>query len=400
MGVSFISKKAEKEAAKMEKLHRRQASAATAPTVDNDDDSLTVNYGDVPVCELQSSVMAIGNLNNALKDKEVLIKGRVHTTRLVGKKLAFIVVREGDFTVQCAVIAQSGLFSDKMVKFAAGLSRESIIQVHGLVAVPPNPIDRTSQQVEVQVRKIFCITKSVSTNTDDAARIEKNIEDGFQAQPRFIPFPRLTSTKIAPTMSHSHPNSIVEQQRVIIPNKHGQKLVGLLHNTESKEIVVLCHGAFSSKDMSYEEPCFCIRKEWNKCFPFRLFWECESEGSFAYGNYWREADDLRAVVDHFSGANRVISAVLGHSKGGDVALLYASKYHDIGAVVNVSGRYDLTEGIEARHETGFVEKIKKDGFCDFKKKGGRVYRYTFEGLMDRLSTDMHRASVEIDKDCR
>ena len=41
----------------------------------------------------------------------------------------------------------------------------------------------------------------------------------------------------------------------------------------------------------------------------------ESEGSFEYGNYRREAEDLRAVVHHFSGMNRLVTAVLGHSKG-------------------------------------------------------------------------------------
>lgn len=41
----------------------------------------------------------------------------------------------------------------------------------------------------------------------------------------------------------------------------------------------------------------------------------ESEGSFQYGNYWREADDLRAVVQYFCGANHAVGAILGHSKG-------------------------------------------------------------------------------------
>lgn len=41
----------------------------------------------------------------------------------------------------------------------------------------------------------------------------------------------------------------------------------------------------------------------------------ESEGSFEYGNYRREAEDLRAVVHHFNGMNRLVTAVLGHSKG-------------------------------------------------------------------------------------
>lgn len=41
----------------------------------------------------------------------------------------------------------------------------------------------------------------------------------------------------------------------------------------------------------------------------------ESEGSFRYGNYRREADDLCAVVQHFRGWNYVITAIVGHSKG-------------------------------------------------------------------------------------
>lgn len=41
----------------------------------------------------------------------------------------------------------------------------------------------------------------------------------------------------------------------------------------------------------------------------------ESEGSFQYGNYNREAEDLRDVVKHFLAEKRFIMAVVGHSKG-------------------------------------------------------------------------------------
>lgn len=41
----------------------------------------------------------------------------------------------------------------------------------------------------------------------------------------------------------------------------------------------------------------------------------ESEGSFHFGNYWGEAEDLRAVIQHFSGTSRIVSAIIGHSKG-------------------------------------------------------------------------------------
>ena len=31
--------------------------------------------------------------------------------------------------------------------------------------------------------------------------------------------------------------------------------------------------------------------------------------------YWREAEDLRAVIQHFHESNRGVSAIVGHSKG-------------------------------------------------------------------------------------
>ncbi|KAH6818314.1 hypothetical protein C2S51_001917 [Perilla frutescens var. frutescens] len=65
-----------------------------------------------------------------------------------------------------------------------------------------------------------------------------------------------------------------------------------------------------------------------------------TEDSYYSGNYNSEIEDLRAVVEYLYGVNRVPAAVLGHSKGANVVLEYASKYHDIGGVINVSGRYD------------------------------------------------------------
>ncbi|CAL5340666.1 unnamed protein product [Camellia sinensis] len=126
----------------------------------------------------------------------------------------------------------------------------------------------------------------------------------------------------------------------------------------------------------------------------------ESEGSFQFGNYWREAEDLRAVIQHFNGASRVTSAILGHSKGGNVVLLYASKYHDIHTVVNVSGRYNLEKGIEEHFGKDFIERTKKEGYLDVENKKGGLFRVTEESLTDRLNTKMHDACLQIDKNCR
>lgn len=47
----------------------------------------------------------------------------------------------------------------------------------------------------------------------------------------------------------------------------------------------------------------------------------ESEGSFKVGNQWTEVDDLHAVAQHFRESNRVIRAIVGHSKGILICLL-------------------------------------------------------------------------------
>ncbi|KAK6944808.1 Serine aminopeptidase, S33, partial [Dillenia turbinata] len=193
-----------------------------------------------------------------------------------------------------------------------------------------------------------------------------------------------------------------QKQKIIIPNKHGENLVGLLHDTGSKELVILCHGFRSTKETStIVNVAVALENEGISAFRFDFAGNGESEGSFEYGHYFREADDLHAVIQHFVGRNRVISAILGHSKGGNVVLLYASKYKDVSAVVNVSGRYALEKGIEERLGKNFLQIINEVGFIDVMSKSGKVdYRVTKESLLDRLNTNMHEACLKIDGKCR
>ncbi|GLT47806.1 hypothetical protein SLA2020_214680 [Shorea laevis] len=197
-------------------------------------------------------------------------------------------------------------------------------------------------------------------------------------------------------------NPVVQQQKLVIPNKHGEKLVGLLHDTGSKGTVVLCHGFRSSKESeTMANLAAALEKDGISAFRFDFAGNGESEGQFQYGNYFREADDLHSIIQHFCSVNRVVTAILGHSKGGNVVLLYASKYHDIHTVVNVSGRYNVKRGIEERLGKDFMERIKKDGFLEVKnKRGGVQYCVTEESLIDRLNTNMHEACLKIDKECR
>ncbi|KAM3362479.1 putative protein isoform X1 [Capsicum galapagoense] len=192
------------------------------------------------------------------------------------------------------------------------------------------------------------------------------------------------------------------QKKITVLNQHNEKLVGVLHDTGSTEMVVLCHGFKSSKDFNtIVNLAVALEKEGISAFRFDFPGNGESEGSFQYGNYHGEADDLHSVVEYFNGANRKVMAVLGHSKGGGVVLLYASKYHDVHTVINLSARYILEKGIARRLGEDFLEIIKKDGFIDVKNRAGDVdYRVTEESLMERINTNMHDACLQIDKGCR
>ncbi|XP_061367827.1 uncharacterized protein LOC133310842 isoform X3 [Gastrolobium bilobum] len=192
-----------------------------------------------------------------------------------------------------------------------------------------------------------------------------------------------------------------DKRRVIIQNCHGENLVGILHDAASTELVIVCHGFQSSKErIPMVNLAAALEKDGISSFRFDFAGNGESEGSFQYGNYYREVEDLRAVVQYFREEKHVITAIVGHSKGGNVVLLYASKYKDVDIVVNISGRFNLARGMESRLGKNFIQRIKQDGFIDVKNKRGKImYRVTEESLMDRLSTITHLACLSIPENC-
>lgn len=194
-------KAAKKEAAKLEKQRRRQEAASSAASasvagisIGDTPDPLASNYGDVPLLDLQSKEVTglkwtdIGALTEDLKDQKVLIRGRAQTIRAVGKNIAFLVVRQMGFTVQCVLTVAPDLVSRHMVKYATGLSRESHVDIEGIISVPGVPIKGATQQVEVQVRKLYGISKAenLPINIEDAARSESEIEKALQAGEQLV----------------------------------------------------------------------------------------------------------------------------------------------------------------------------------------------------------------------
>ncbi|KAB1219817.1 hypothetical protein CJ030_MR3G009459 [Morella rubra] len=197
-------------------------------------------------------------------------------------------------------------------------------------------------------------------------------------------------------------HSVTNQWRTTINNKHGEKLVGILHDTGSKGLVILCHGIHSSKEcIPLMNLAADLEREGISAFRFDFAGNGESEGAFQYGNYRREAYDLHAVIEHFRREGCEIIAIIGHSKGGNVVLLYASMFNDISIVINISGRFNLERGMEGPLGKDFLQRIKQKGFIDVRNKRGKFeYCVTEESLMDRLSMDTHATSLLIQPECR
>ncbi|KAK3161098.1 hypothetical protein QOZ80_1BG0071790 [Eleusine coracana subsp. coracana] len=202
--------------------------------------------------------------------------------------------------------------------------------------------------------------------------------------------------------SQDAPNHPASEQRVVVANRHGENLVGVLHHTGSNKVVVLCHGFTATKDDSIIlDLTAALTKKGISVFRFDFSGNGESEGDFQYGNYRKEADDLHSVVSYLSQEKYDVTTVVGHSKGGDVVVLYASMYGDVPMVINLSGRFDLKKGIEERLGKEFMDTINKEGYIDVTNKSGNFwYRVTKESLMERLNTDMRAASLSISKECR
>ena len=59
--------------------------------------------------------------------------------------------------------------------------------------------------------------------------------------------------------------------------------------------------------------------------------------------------------------HRKVAAVVGHSKGGDVVLLYAATHDDVPLVVNLAGRFDMQRGLVERFGAETLAKVDQLG---------------------------------------
>ena len=156
------------EAGELKKIFRSKlpkynpSSESKIMTESDPADSLKENYGDLPLIQsvtLEKKPFIKLNTLKAQPDP-VWVRARVHNTRIKGQA-GFIILREATSTLQC-VICTSDFVSKSMMKYASGISKESIVDIYGICKAPEQPIQTSSiTEIELVIIKVYVVSRAL-----------------------------------------------------------------------------------------------------------------------------------------------------------------------------------------------------------------------------------------------
>ncbi|KAJ3446924.1 aspartyl-tRNA synthetase [Anaeramoeba flamelloides] len=101
---------------------------------------------------------SIKDLSPKMEGQEVWIRGRVHTTGGRGK-IAFTVVREKYFAVQCVTFIEGDIIKP-MINYISKIPNESTVDVQGTITIPNEKVQRdvvTQNDIELKVRRLYVV---------------------------------------------------------------------------------------------------------------------------------------------------------------------------------------------------------------------------------------------------
>lgn len=147
---------------KKQKESRQQKAAVMTEADPND--SLRERYGDRKL--IRSSQQAIQKrtrvetLDGNMNETRVFVRARVHAVRGKGKS-CFLVLRQQTATVQAVLFADEVDVSRQMVKYAMGISKESIVDIEAVAKRTKFVIQACTQNdVELQVKAIHVVSRA------------------------------------------------------------------------------------------------------------------------------------------------------------------------------------------------------------------------------------------------
>ncbi|CAB3375122.1 Hypothetical predicted protein [Cloeon dipterum] len=167
----------EKEKAAKREEHRGAAKTGNEAQTQKDEDDCSVGkYGGLGLIQSGErparEYLHVRDLGAAQSNKTVWIRARLHTSRAKGKQ-CFVVLRQQESTIQALAQVDQNT-SKQMVKFLSNISKESIVEVEGVVSAVERKIESCTQQdVELHVRQAFLVSAAkpqLPLQVEDASR--------------------------------------------------------------------------------------------------------------------------------------------------------------------------------------------------------------------------------------
>lgn len=184
----------------------------------------------------------------------------------------------------------------------------------------------------------------------------------------------------------------LESRELAFTNSRGESLAGVLVDTGSQDVVLLCHGYVANHTMC-QFPLLAAELAAAGLSSFRFDHPCailsrsERRGPFLMGNHEEEVQDMRDAVDFLQGSlGKRVVCLLGHSKGGTNALMFASRHHDVPKIVNLAGRFKCREGTLQRFGADILERLAAEKAIPRRESWGE-WVMTEQDFLNRVNLD-------------
>jgi len=178
-GKNRAEEKAARAAARAAQAAAKEAKASAPPPQLTTATLSSSLFGEVFVgsqrCNESRTFLSVSELTSEKDQQEVWVRARLSTSRKQGKALAFLTLRQSIYSVQAVVYSKDA----SLVDFAAGLPKESVLDVCATLTKPADEIASCSQRdVELQVKRIYCVSRALPVlplQIEDASRSDADL---------------------------------------------------------------------------------------------------------------------------------------------------------------------------------------------------------------------------------
>ncbi|KAI7836013.1 hypothetical protein COHA_010097 [Chlorella ohadii] len=197
-----------------------------------------------------------------------------------------------------------------------------------------------------------------------------------------------------------------EERELDFLNPKGERLFGKLVDTGSDDVVILCHGYVANSEMC-QFPLVAAELAEAGLSSFRFDHACairsrsERQGPFLMGNHEDEARmraaliaDMAAAVAFMRSIGKRVVCLLGHSKGGINAVMFAARHHDVPKVINLAGRFRTREGTLQRFGADILERLARDKAIPRREPWGE-WVMTEEDFLNRCNLPMEEMARSV-----